>query len=76
LSIGDARCREENDEEEDEEEEEEEDKKDDDDDDEEDGEGYSVRVKDSLPEEFRSRIQNVAVLVEHFPPNQISRCPG
>src|ERR1700758_4282730 len=25
---------------------------------------------DSLPEEFRSRIQNVAILVEDFPPNQ------
>ena len=25
---------------------------------------------DSLPEEFRSRIRNVAVLVEDFPPNQ------
>jgi len=24
---------------------------------------------DSLPEEFRSRIQNVAILVEDFPPN-------
>jgi predicted Zn-dependent protease with MMP-like domain len=27
---------------------------------------------DSLPEEFRSRIQNVAILVEDFPPNQSS----
>jgi predicted Zn-dependent protease with MMP-like domain len=25
---------------------------------------------DSLPEEFRSRIQNVAILVEDCPPNQ------
>lgn len=25
---------------------------------------------DSLPEEFRTRIQNVAILVEDFPPNQ------
>ena len=25
---------------------------------------------DSLPEEFRSRIQNVAILVEDFPPKQ------
>ena len=25
---------------------------------------------DSLPEEFRSRIKNVAILVEDFPPNQ------
>ena len=25
---------------------------------------------DSLPEEFRSRVQNVAILVEDFPPNQ------
>ena len=28
---------------------------------------------DSLPEEFRSRIQNVAILVEDYPPNQSSR---
>jgi predicted Zn-dependent protease with MMP-like domain len=28
-------------------------------------------VLDSLPEEFRSRIRNVAVLVEDFPPGQI-----
>lgn len=28
---------------------------------------------DSLPEEFRSRIQNVAILVEDFPPNQSRR---
>src|ERR1035438_6353877 len=27
-------------------------------------------VLDSLPEEFRSRIRNVAVLVEDFPPSQ------
>jgi predicted Zn-dependent protease with MMP-like domain len=27
---------------------------------------------DSLPEEFRRRIQNVAILVEDFPPNQLS----
>ncbi len=25
---------------------------------------------DSLPEEFRSRIQNVAILVEDYPPKQ------
>ena len=25
---------------------------------------------DSLPEEFRSRIENVAILIEDFPPNQ------
>jgi len=31
---------------------------------------------DSLPEEFRSRIRNVAVLVEDFPPNQPSQHPG
>jgi predicted Zn-dependent protease with MMP-like domain len=31
---------------------------------------------DSLPEEFRSRIQNVAVLVEDFPANQRSVKPG
>ena len=31
---------------------------------------------DSLPEEFRSRIQNVAILVEDFPPNQSARRPG
>jgi predicted Zn-dependent protease with MMP-like domain len=30
---------------------------------------------DSLPEEFRSRIQNVAILVEDYPPNQSPR-PG
>ena len=29
-----------------------------------------------LPEEFRSRIQNVAILVEDFPPNQPSLRPG
>jgi predicted Zn-dependent protease with MMP-like domain len=31
---------------------------------------------DSLPEEFRSRIQNVAVLVEDFPPHQSTPRPG
>jgi predicted Zn-dependent protease with MMP-like domain len=31
---------------------------------------------DSLPQEFRSRIQNVAILVEDFPPNQSSPRPG
>jgi len=31
---------------------------------------------DSLPEEFRSRIQNVAILVEDFPPNQSPPRPG
>ena len=31
---------------------------------------------DSLPEEFRSRIQNVAILVEDFPPNQSTPQPG
>ena len=31
-------------------------------------------VLDSLPEEFRSRIENIAILVEDFPPNQ-SRPP-
>jgi len=31
---------------------------------------------DSLPEEFRSRIRNVAVLVEDFPPNQPPAQPG
>jgi len=31
---------------------------------------------DSLPQEFRSRIQNVAVLVEDVPPNQRSPQPG
>ena len=30
---------------------------------------------DSLPQEFRSRIQNVAVLVEDLPPNQPSSQP-
>jgi predicted Zn-dependent protease with MMP-like domain len=31
---------------------------------------------DSLPGEFRSRIHNVAILVEDFPPNQTSPRPG
>jgi predicted Zn-dependent protease with MMP-like domain len=31
---------------------------------------------DSLPEEFRSRIQNVAILVEDLPPNQLPPRPG
>src|SRR5262249_17151171 len=31
---------------------------------------------DSLPEEFRSRIQNVAILVEDFRPNQSTPQPG
>jgi predicted Zn-dependent protease with MMP-like domain len=31
---------------------------------------------DSLPEEFRSRIQNVAILVEDYPQNQSSPRPG
>ena len=31
---------------------------------------------DSLPQEFRSRIRNVAVLVEDMPPNQRSPQPG
>jgi predicted Zn-dependent protease with MMP-like domain len=31
---------------------------------------------DSLPEEFRSRIENVAILVDDFPPNQSPRRPG
>jgi predicted Zn-dependent protease with MMP-like domain len=31
---------------------------------------------DSLPQEFRSRIRNVAVLVEDKPPNQPSPQPG
>ena len=31
---------------------------------------------DSLPQEFRSRIRNVAILVEDFPPNQRSPQPG
>jgi len=31
---------------------------------------------DSLPEEFRIRIQNVAILVEDPPPNQSSPRPG
>jgi len=31
---------------------------------------------DSLPEEFRSRIQNVAILVEDFPANQSPPQPG
>src|SRR5437870_5917557 len=31
---------------------------------------------DSLPEEFRSRIKNVAILVEDFPPKQSPFQPG
>ena len=31
---------------------------------------------DSLPEEFRSRIQNVAILVEDYPPKQSLPRPG
>ena len=31
---------------------------------------------DSLPQEFRSRIKNVAILVEDFPPNQSLPQPG
>lgn len=31
---------------------------------------------DSLPEEFRSRIKNVAILVEDYPPNQLSPRSG
>ena len=31
---------------------------------------------DSLPEEFRSRIKNVAILVEDFPPKQSPHQPG
>ena len=31
---------------------------------------------DSLPEEFRTRIRNVAVLVEDLPPNQPATKPG
>ncbi len=31
---------------------------------------------DSLPEEFRSHIQNVAILVEDFPPNQTTTPAG
>jgi len=31
---------------------------------------------DSLPQEFRSRIRNVAVLVEDLPPNQLSAHEG
>ena len=33
-------------------------------------------VLDSLPQEFRNRISNVAVLVEDFPPRQPSPQPG
>lgn len=33
-------------------------------------------VLDSLPQEFRGRIRNVAVLVEDVPPNQLSPEPG
>ena len=31
---------------------------------------------DSLPREFRSRIQNVAILIEDFPPNRSAPRPG
>ena len=31
---------------------------------------------DSLPKEFRSRIHNVAILVEDLPPNQLPAQPG
>jgi predicted Zn-dependent protease with MMP-like domain len=31
---------------------------------------------DSLPKEFRSRIKNVAIIVEDFPPNQSPPQPG
>ena len=31
---------------------------------------------DSLPKEFRSRIENVAILVEDFPPKQLPPEPG
>jgi predicted Zn-dependent protease with MMP-like domain len=31
---------------------------------------------DSLPEDFRSRIQNVAILVEDYPPKQSRSQPG
>jgi predicted Zn-dependent protease with MMP-like domain len=34
------------------------------------------KALDSLPQEFRSRIRNVAVLVEDVPPNQRSPRPG
>jgi predicted Zn-dependent protease with MMP-like domain len=34
------------------------------------------RTLDSLPEEFRIRIQNVAILVEDYPPNQSPPRPG
>ena len=34
------------------------------------------KTLDSLPEEFRSRIQNVAILVEDVPPNQSPPRPG
>lgn len=33
-------------------------------------------ARDSLPREFRSRIHNVAILVEDFPPNQSTSRPG
>ena len=34
------------------------------------------KALDSLPEEFRSHIKNVAILVEDFPPNQSRPQPG
>ncbi len=37
---------------------------------------FAEEVLDSLPKEFRSRIENVAILVEDFPPNQSPRRPG
>ena len=34
------------------------------------------KALDSLPQEFRNRIRNVAVLVEDLPPNQLPPKPG
>jgi predicted Zn-dependent protease with MMP-like domain len=37
---------------------------------------FAEEALDSLPKEFRSRIHNVAILVEDFPPNQLPAQPG
>jgi predicted Zn-dependent protease with MMP-like domain len=36
----------------------------------------AAEILDSLPKEFRSRIHNVAILVEDFPPDQFQTQPG
>ena len=37
---------------------------------------FAEEALDSLPQEFRSRIQNVAIVVEDLPPNQSPPRPG